>query len=60
MKKIAAALAAIVLVLGLSNIFAGAKESAPEGNTQGGSVYYLNFKPEQASQWEQVAREYTA
>jgi len=65
MKKIAAALAAIVLVLGLTNIFAGATEpapkaAAPDAASAGGSVYYLNFKPEQAAQWEKIAREYTA
>ena len=60
MKKISAALAAIVLVLGLTNIFAGATQAEPAPGAAAGSVYYLNFKPEQASQWEQAAKQYTA
>ena len=60
MKKIAAALAAIVLVLGLTNLFAGAKEPDVPAQPGSGSVYYLNFKPEQSAQWEKIAREYTA
>ena len=29
------------------------------GATSSGSVYYLNFKPEQADQWVELAKEYT-
>ena len=67
LKKATAALAAIVLVLGLTNILAGAQEAAPSAPSpspkaaaaSGASVYYLNFKPEQARQWETVAQLYT-
>jgi len=67
-KTITAILAAMVLVLGLTGILAGAQEApgsdplppaAPQA-AAAGSVYYLNFKPEQASQWENVARLYTS
>ena len=64
LKKLIAALCAIVLVLGLTNILAGAQEPSPvsppaSSSPQGANVYYLNFKPEQAAQWENVARLYT-
>lgn len=29
------------------------------GGTEAGKVYYLNFKPEQAEEWEDLAEEYT-
>ena len=64
MKKILAVLAAIVLVLGVTNVLTGAQSAptpaapAPEKATNG-SVYYLNFKPEQASQWNEIAQTYT-
>ena len=38
-------------------------ENKGNGTTQpasGGQVYYLNFKPEQAMQWEELAKVYTA
>ena len=46
---------------------APARENESSGNepsgmpnaTNGGQVYYLNFKPEQAMQWEEVAKLYT-
>ena len=63
MKKILAVLSALVLALGIVNILA-ARQASPEGanaaqNPSAGSVYYLNFKPEQASQWQEVADQYT-
>ena len=30
-----------------------------EGSAEGGSVYYLNFKPEVDEQWQQIAAAYT-
>ena len=61
LKKLTAALAAIALVLGLTNILAGAQTPedpspiSPQPSVfPGGSVYYLNFKPEQAAQWEET------
>ena len=42
MKKILAMLVAATMILGMVNIFAVAETTAT------GSVYYLNFKPEQA------------
>ena len=63
MKKILAVVSALVLALGIVNILS-APRSMPERanaaeNPSSGSVYYLNFKPEQAAQWEQVAAQYT-
>ena len=43
----------------------GAKSSTPSGtgssgnNSAGGKVYYLNFKPEQDAQWQELADLYT-
>ena len=53
MKKILAMLVAATMILGMVNIFAAAETTAT------GSVYYLNFKPEQAEQWEALAKVYT-
>ena len=53
MKKILAMLVAATMILGMVNIFAVAETTAA------GSVYYLNFKPEQAEQWEALAKVYT-
>ena len=63
MKKILAVVSALVLALGIVNSLA-APRSIPESanaaeNTSAGSVYYLNFKPEQATQWQAVAQQYT-
>ncbi len=33
---------------------------APAASAEGGSVYYLNFKPEVDEQWQQIASDYTA
>lgn len=33
--------------------------AADAGSTEGGSVYYLNFKPEQDPQWQELAKAYT-
>ena len=63
MRKILAAVAAVVLAFGVFAIIrtdeppAGSAAAAPE--TAAGSVYYLNFKPEQAAQWQAVAEQYT-
>lgn len=72
MKKLLALLAAATLVLGMVNIFSMAETapatpavtgapaaSAAPGAAGAGSVYYLNFKPEQATQWEELAKVYT-
>lgn len=40
----------------------GATSSGDEtakGDKSSGKVYYLNFKPEQADQWVELAKEYT-
>lgn len=59
MKKILALLCAGVLAAGCFWIFAQpATGSASPGRKDAG-VYYLNFKPEQAAQWQQAARLYT-
>ena len=56
---------ALALTLALSiTMMAGCgkkEEPAPEtdGSTQSGSVYYLNFKPEQDAAWQKLASTYT-
>jgi len=63
MKKILAIAAALALVLGAAHILTGSqpapKNASAAEQANGGSVYYLNFKPEQAQQWQDVARQYT-
>lgn len=56
MKKVLSVLLATTMVAGLAVGCGGsksAKEDAP-------SVYYLNFKPEVAEVWEEIAEKYTA
>ncbi len=36
------------------------ESASPSAPAASGSVYYLNFKPEQATQWEDLAKAYTA
>lgn len=38
---------------------AGTTEAAAQTEAGDGKVYYLNFKPEQADQWVQLAKQYT-
>ncbi len=59
MKKLIALLLALVMVLSLCAC--GAKEeAAAPAEEAAGSVYYLNFKPEQDEAWQNLAEEYTA
>ena len=58
-------LALILAVIMIVALFAGCAEKQPAddgGDTAGatGSVYYLNFKPEQDQQWQDLAAAYTA
>jgi len=55
-KKWLGIVMATVMVVGM--VTACAKHT-DGGSTDGGSVYYLNFKPEVAQQWEDIAKEYT-
>ncbi len=72
MKKLLAVLSIALLVVGAVTIFSMAEDtgipqpSASDAPAQtsspavgAGSVYYLNFKPEQATQWEELAKIYT-
>ena len=54
MKKIIALLLAVVMVLGMSAMFAGCQETSTKG-----SVYYLNFKPEFNDALKALAEKYT-
>ena len=44
---------------GASTSDSGDAEAAEEGDAASGSVYYLNFKPEQDAQWQELAKVYT-
>ena len=55
MKKILAMILALVLCFGLVACGGGSDDAAEET----GSVYYLNFKPEQNDQWQALAASYT-
>ena len=58
MKKV------LALVLALTMVFAlcacGSKAPATDTSAAKGQVYYLNFKPEQDQQWQDLAAKYTA
>ena len=54
MKKMLAILLALVMVFGLVGCGGGSAEE-----TETGSVYFLNFKPEQDQQWKDLAAAYT-
>lgn len=59
MKKMTAVLLSAVLAVGM---LAGCKSSNSGGSAKDdgkGSVYYLNFKPEVAETWEEIAKTYT-
>lgn len=69
MKKFLALLLALVMVFALAacgeepapteSADPGTTESTDPGTTAAGSVYYLNFKPEQEKQWLELAEIYT-
>lgn len=60
MKKLIALLLTLVMVLSLAAC-APSENAGGEngGETAKGSVYYLNFKPEQKEAWEALAKTYT-
>ena len=57
MKKALAILLALVLCMGLMVGCGGGSGDA--GESESGSVYFLNFKPEQDEQWKAIAAAYT-
>lgn len=62
-KSTLAVAAAAALSLSLAACGGDAAEKPSDGGTTGapaatGSVYYLNFKPEQAEQWVELAKKY--
>ncbi len=58
MKRSLRAVALMVCALILTSVFWGCSGKAKK-DPSAGKVYYLNFKPEQAQQWEELAEEYT-
>ena len=64
MKKLIAMLLAMVMVLGLvacgGNTAPATEAPATEAAAAAGSVYYLNFKPEQDEAWQKLAAAYKA
>ncbi|MBR6570789.1 MAG: ABC transporter substrate-binding protein [Clostridia bacterium] len=60
MKKILAVIAALALVVGVVMILQTDAPSPSGASVAGkGGVYFLNFKPEQAAQWQAVGETYT-
>jgi len=59
MKKLLASLMALVLCLGLLAGCGNADAPAGDDAEAKGSVYYLNFKPEQDAAWQALAKAYT-
>ena len=68
MKRFLALIMALAMVFALvacgtdaaSEATSAAAEGSAEAATAGGSVYYLNFKPEQDEAWQNLAKAYTA
>ena len=63
-KRMLAFVLAAAMVGGLvtgcgSSDDSGGGSSSGGGSTSTGKVYYLNFKPEQADQWVELAEQYT-
>ena len=66
MKKVFALLLSLTLCVGLLSACGGKKTETPAAPSDGdsapaasGSVYYLNFKPEQDEAWQNLAKAYT-
>ena len=65
MKKVFAFLLSLTLCVGLLSACGGSKTETPASSgesgssTATGSVYYLNFKPEQDEAWQNLAKAYT-
>ena len=68
MKKVFALLLTLTLCVGLLSACGGSKTetpaasgdaNAPAASGASGSVYYLNFKPEQDEAWQNLAKAYT-
>lgn len=59
-KLLALTLAAAVTAGMLAGCSGGKPTPSDGGNAAAGSVYYLNFKPEQDKQWQDLAAAYTA
>ena len=67
MKKVFALLLTLTLCVGLLSACGGSKTETPASSGEGGtsapaatgSVYYLNFKPEQDEAWQNLAKVYT-
>ena len=66
MKKVFALLLTLTLCVGLLSACGGTKTETPASSggsgssAAAGSVYYLNFKPEQDEAWQNLAKAYTA
>ena len=59
MKKFLAMLLALVMALSLVACGEKKDDTNEGGDTATGSVYYLNFKPEQDQDWQDLAKAYT-
>ncbi len=60
MRKLVAVLSLALIVVGLVTIFAVSDPTPSQAaEPDVGSVYYLNFKPEQSAAWDALAKQYT-
>ena len=59
MKKFMALMLATVMVIASLTACGGGGAGAGEEEAGSGSVYYLNFKPEQDEAWKNLAKQYT-
>lgn len=59
MKKTIALLLMLVMILSMTACGNSAAGANPANESEAGSVYYLNFKPEAEGAWQELAKVYT-
>ena len=60
MKKLLALMLSAVMCVGVLSACSSSSSSSAPAEEETGSVYYLNFKPEQDAQWQELAAAYKA
>ena len=59
MRKVVSAMLVAAMATGMVAGCGSSSDSKSDKKDAKGKVYYLNFKPEQDEQWQDLAKEYT-
>lgn len=59
MRKVVSAMLVATMATGMVAGCGSSSDSKSDKKDAKGKVYYLNFKPEQDEQWQDLAKEYT-